>query len=191
MLPLGAARAPAQPMLDLNQMALQWTLGAWASPLICEGGEHSQRGLRKVTVASASRDLIPPSNRLTFYPMGIPAEVHCYLDTGEGQPEVSGSIVYHLESVSRPDLAGHDFQQTLQRLGGFDFTIRSGSLQIDGKKVDFAQGKARFEPVRPGTDSFRRLQDIQSPHKLALTLEAKDGTRLTLDLVQTGPPPSH
>ena len=43
-----------------------------------------------------------------------------------------------------------------------------------------------FEAVRRGSDAWRRLQDLPSPHKLSLTLEAPDGTRLSLDLAQAG-----
>src|SRR4029450_11694833 len=119
--------------------------------------------------------------------MGLPAGVHCYTDTGETQPDVVGSLLYHLEGISRPDLATHQFQETLQREGGFAFSISAGVLQVDGRKVDFGDGTARFAPVRRGSDAWRRLQDLEGTHKLSLALEARDGTRLAVDLVQARP----
>lgn len=180
---LGAA-ATAQPMLDLNEMALRWTQGDWASPLVCEQEGRSARGLRRLLVVPGPRDRPPPSNKLTFIGMKLPAGVRCYTDTGEDQPDVAGSLVYHLEGISRPDLATREFQETLQREGGFRFSVRSGVLHVGDRKVDFAGGTARFEPVRRGSDAWRRLQDLEGVHKLSLVLEAGDGTRLSFDLVQ-------
>lgn len=184
---LAPAAAAAQPMLDLNELALHWTRGDWASPLVCEQEGKAQRGLRRVLVTPGPRDRRPPSNKLTFVSMKMPAGARCYTDTGDTQPDAVGSLVFHLEGISRPDLATHQFQEVLEREGGFAFTVTSGVLQLDGRKVDFADGSARFEPVRRGSDAWRRLQDLKGPHKLLLTLEAPDGTRLAVDLVQAAP----
>jgi hypothetical protein len=182
-----APPAVGQPEIDLNQMALRFTQGAWASPLVCEHDGEARRGLRRVRVSAAPDDVIPPSNHMIIYPMGIPAGVRCYIDTGETQVEVAGSLTFHLEGFSRPDLAPREFSETLQRDGGFTFAIKSGSLDVGGKRVAFAGGKARFTLVRPGTDSFKRLADIEAPHKLALALTAPDGTSVALDLAMVGP----
>jgi hypothetical protein len=182
-----APSAGAQPLLDLNELALGWTRGEWASPLVCEREGQAQRGLRRVLVTAGPRDARPPSNRLSFVAMKLPDGVRCYSDTGETQPDVVGSLLFHLEGISRPDLATHEFQETLQREGGFAFSVTTGVLQLDGRKVDFHEGTARFEPVRRGTDAWRRLQDLEGAHKLSLTLEARDGTRLAVDLVQARP----
>jgi hypothetical protein len=182
-----AAPCAAQELRDLNSLALQWTRGEWASPLICEVGGDARRGLRRVVVAEASRDERVPSNRIAFVSLKLPAGARCYNDTGESQPDVVGSLVYHLDGISRPDLGTREFQEALQHAGGFRFAIGSGTLQVAERKVDFAGGAARFDLVRPGSDAWRRLQDLPSPHKLALTLEAPDGTRLALDLVLRPP----
>jgi hypothetical protein len=180
-----AGGAAAQPMMDLNEMALRWTRGDWAAPLVCELGGEPRRGLRRLLVSAGPRERLPVSNKLSFVAMKLPAGARCYVDTGESQPDVAGSLLYHLEGISRPDLAGREFQETLEREGGFRFDVRAGVLQVDGRKVDFAGGSARFEPVRPGSDSWRRLGDLAG-RKLALVVEAPDGTRLGFDLVQAG-----
>jgi hypothetical protein len=182
-----AGAALAQDLQDLNQLALRWTRGEWASPLICEVNGDARRGLRRVVVGEASRDERVPSNRIAFASLKLPAGARCYTDTGESQVDVVGSLVYHLEKISRPDLGAREFQETLEREGGFRFAVGSGTLQVADRKVDFAGGAARFDRVRPGSDAWRRLQDLPSPHKLALTLEAPDGTRVALDLVLRPP----
>jgi hypothetical protein len=189
---LAGAPAAAQPALDLNEMALRFTQGSWASPLVCEHGEAVRRGLRRLRIAPAPKDIVPPANHLVIYPMGIPEGVRCYLDTGETQVDVAGALTYHLEGFSRPDLAQKEFSETLQRDGAFTFEIKTGALEIGGKRTEFAGGKARFTLVRPGTDASKRLADIEAPHKLALSLTAPDGTNVAFDiaLVAPGPKPS-
>jgi len=182
-----AIPAAAQPELDLNEMALRFTQGAYASPLTCEHEGSARRGLRRLRIDAASKDMIPPSNHLVVYPMGIPEGVRCYLDTGETQVDVAGSVTYHLEGFSRPDLAPREFQETLQRDGGFTFSIKAGSLDVGGKRVEFAGGKARFTIVRPGTDAWKRLKDVEAPLKLTLSLDAPDGTEVAFDLGMVGP----
>jgi hypothetical protein len=184
-----AARpAPAQPLRDLNDLARAWTYGEWATPLVCELAGEPRRGLRRVLIGPASRDLVPRANKLVFEPLQLPAGARCTIDTGEVQPEIAGALFFHLEGHSRPDISDHDFQEALERDGGFAFKVKRGTLQVDGRGVDFAGGSARFERARPGTDAWRRLQDLPSPQKVVLTLEAKDGTRLAFDLVRTPPP---
>jgi hypothetical protein len=186
---LAGSPAAAQPELDLNEMALRFTQGQYAAPLTCEHEGKSRRGLRRLRVDPASKDTIPPANHLVVYPLRIPEGVRCYLDTGEAQVDVAGSITYHLEGFSRPDLAPREFQEKLQRDGGFTFTIKAGSLDVAGKRVEFKGGTARFSLVRPGTDPWKRLQDLDSPLKLTMTLDAPDGTQVAFDLAMVKPGP--
>jgi len=185
---LVAAASGAQPRGDLNDLARTWTFGEWATPLVCELGGEPRRGLRRIVAGPAPRDNVPRANKLVFEPLQLPAGTRCILDTGETQPEVAGAVFYHLEGHSRPDIADHDFQEALERDGGFTFKVTKGALHVDGRRVDFAGGRLRFERARPGTDAWRRLRDLPSPQKLVLTLEAKDGTRLAFDLARTPPP---
>jgi hypothetical protein len=187
-LAVSASAASAQELRDLNDLARAWTYGQWATPLICELNGEARRGLRRVLVGPASRDLVPRSNKLVFEPLKLPPGAACTIDTGERQPDVAGAVYFHLEGHSRPDISDHDFQEALQRDGGFVFKVTKGTLQIDQRPVDFASGRARFELARRGTDAWRRLSDLPGAAKLVLTLEAKDGTRLAFDLVRTPPP---
>ncbi len=99
-----------------------------------------------------------------------------------------------LDGRSRPDTAAHDFQAALRRQGGFEFQIRAGRLRLGepGKppdalrEVDFKGGTAEIRRVERGSDAHRRLADFGERRKLSLNLEAPDGTRLGLDLVQFG-----
>jgi len=182
-----AGGAAAQELRDLNDLARAFTYGEWATPLVCELDGEARRGLRRLLVGPASRDLVPRSNKLVFEPLELPPGAHCTIDTGERQPNVAGAVFFHLEGHSRPDISDHDFQEALQREGGFDFKVTRGVLQVDGRGIDFAAGRARFELARRGSDAWRRLQDWPDAHKLVLTLEAKDGTRLAFDLVRTPP----
>jgi hypothetical protein len=184
-----AAPARAQDLADLNEIALRWTRGDWAAPLLCEKDGEARRGLRRIVIGAGSLDERPPRpNKMVFHPMRLPGGVRCYTDTGEPQPDLAGALTFHLEKISRPDLGAREFQEALERDGGFTFAVRAGRLQVDGKTVDFAGGSARFEAVRRGSDAARRLQDFDSPHKLSLALAAPDGTRVTLDLALARPP---
>ena len=149
-----AAGAATQPLVDLNELALRWTRGQFASPLICELDGHAKRGLRRVLVTAGPRDRPPLSNKLSFVAMNLPAGARCYADTGEDQPDVAGSVMYHLEGISRPDLATREFQETLEREGGFRFDVRTGVLQVGGRKVDFAGGT---RALRAGASGQRRV----------------------------------
>ncbi|MGI9430902.1 MAG: hypothetical protein ACR2PQ_01725 [Myxococcota bacterium] len=183
----GPTVATAEPMLDLNQRALAWTAGDYIAPLVCEFPHGVKRGVRKVRVTRGPRHLRPPAARLSFPGMELPPGTTCTNDTGTAQPNVTGSLLYQLEAISRPDIADHEFTEALERNGGFTFTIREGVLEISGEKVDFKGGQASFHQIVPGSDAFRRLQDIPGLRKLGLTVTAPDGTELLLDLAQ-GPP---
>jgi hypothetical protein len=177
---------------DLTLLSLGWARGEYRAPLICEIEGTAHRGLRRVLVSPGPRDARPISNRLAFFDLEVPPGTRCSLETGQEQPNVVGSVFFTLDAVSRPDIAARDFEATLRRDGGFDFTIRSGRLGVGPpgdplpslRQVDFAGGSARLHVIGRGSDAFRRLASIPAPRKLSLLLEAPDGTRLELDLAQ-------
>ena len=70
-----------------------------------------------------------------------------------------------------------------QRGEGTFIAVGDEALQ----EVDFSGGTARILTVERGTDAFRRLAEYGDRRKLTLVIEAQDGTRLNLDLVQFGP----
>jgi hypothetical protein len=178
----------------LAELALDWIRGEYRAPLICEIEGLPHRALRRVLVSPAPRPVRAPSNRLTLFDLEAPGGTRCHDETGGEQPNAIGSLALTLEGRSRPDTAARDFQAALRREGGFEFRIRSGRLRLGapGKKpgalreVDFKGGTADIREVKRGTDAFRRLADFGERRKLSLSLEAPDGTRLALDLVQFG-----
>jgi hypothetical protein len=133
-------------------------------------------------------------NRLALFDLEAPEGTRCHDETGLEQPNAIGRLGLALEARSRPDTARHDFDAALRRDGGFEFEIRSGRLRLGEpsekpsalREVDFAGGKAEIREVKRGSDAFRRLADFGQRRKLSLTLQAPDGTRLSLDLVQFG-----
>jgi hypothetical protein len=191
LLALGPAPGSEVPA-DLTLLSLAWSRGDYRAPLVCEIEGSAHRGLRRVLVSPGPRDARPISNRLAFFDLEVPAGTRCSLETGEPQPNVVGSVFFTLDAVSRPDIAARDFEASLRRDGGFDFSIRKGTLGIGPpgdplpslRQVDFTGGSARLHVVERGSDAFRRMASIPSPRKLSLHLEAPDGTRLELDLAQ-------
>jgi hypothetical protein len=135
-----------------------------------------------------------PINRLTLFDLEAPMGTHCHDETGVEQINAIGSLALTLEVRSRPDTARRDFEAALRREGGFEFRIRTGRLRLGApgetasalREVDFKGGTAAVHKVERGSDAFRRLAEFGQRRKLSLTLEAPDGTRLSLDLVQFG-----
>lgn len=189
----------AQPPLGaeepgVTELALEWIRGEYRAPLICEIEGVPYQALRRVLVSPGPRHARLPMNRLALFDLEAPAGTRCHNETGAEQPNAIGSIALTLETRSRPDTARRDFETALRRDGGFEFQIPTGRLRLGepGKpigelsEVDFSGGTARIHKVERGTDAFRRLAEYGDRRKLTLEIEAKDGTRLRLDLVQFG-----
>jgi hypothetical protein len=189
-----AAQSPSGLPPGVGELALEWIRGEYRAPLICEINGVPYRALRRVLVSPGPRHARIPADRLTLFDLEAPEGTRCHDETGTPQLNATGSLALTLEVRSRPDTARRDFEAALRREGGFDFTIRTGVLQLtapDGstsslRKVDFSGGKAGIHKVERGSDAFRRLADFGPRRKLGLTVEAPDGTRLSLDLVQVG-----
>jgi len=180
---------------DLNRMALDWARGQFASPVVCEVADEPVRALRRVLIAPGPSSERSASNRISFPDPEAEGATRCFSDLGEEEPLVKGFVVVTLPGASRPDLARVDFQNALRRDGGFRFDVLRGRLEVQGwsgpeagqaRPVDFGGGTATLRRVQPGSDLDRRLREYRSPRKLALTLEAPDGTRLAFPLFQHG-----
>jgi hypothetical protein len=188
------AQSPSRLGPGLDELALEWIRGEYRAPLICDIDGVPYRVLRRVLVSPGPRGARTPMNRLAFFDLEAPEGTRCHDETGVDQPNAIGSLGLVLEVRSRPDTAQHDFDAALRRKGGFEFKIRTGLLRLGApgdktsalREVDFSGGKAGIHKVERGSDSFRRLADFGQRRKLSLTLEAPDGTRLSLDLVQFG-----
>lgn len=185
-----AGRAAAQSGgPDLNDLALRWVRGRYASPIVCEIGGQPVRGLRRVVVTPGSRDARPPGGRIIFVDIDAGEAQRCVTALGDDAPNVVGRLEFYLPGRSRPDTASRDFAIALRREGGFAYDVREGQLRIESvgdgsapRVVDFRGGQARIHQVRPATDAARLLGDLPSPRKLLLELEAPDGTKLRFPL---------
>jgi hypothetical protein len=195
LLPTAAvAQSPGRLSPGLNELALEWIRGEYRAPLICEIDGVPHRALRRVLVSPGPRRAQTPMNRLALFDLEAPEGTRCHDETGVEQPNAIGSLALALELRSRPDTAQRDFEAALRRKGGFEFKIRTGMLRLGApgetasalREVDFSGGKAAIRKVERGSDTFRRLADFGQRRKLSLVLEAPDGTRLSLDLVQFG-----
>ena len=186
-LALWPAPAAAEELEDLNQLALAFTRGEFVAPLTCELEGKARRGLRRMLVTPGPRHVRPPVNKLRFVELVVPEGSRCFTDTGEPQMNVTGALLYRLNAHSRPDIANYDFKDKLRREGGFTFDVHAGALRVDGADVDFREGTARFDLVRPGSDADKRLADVPGPRKFHLTLESTGGTKLVFDLVLAAP----
>jgi hypothetical protein len=190
----GLGQAPSGQTPGLNELALEWARGEYRAPLICEIDGIPHRALRRVLVSPGPRYARTPMNRLAFFDLETPEGTRCHDETGGEEPNAIGSLALALEARSRPDTVRRDFDAALRREGGFDFRIRAGRLRLGapGEKastlpeVDFSGGTARIHKVERGSDAFRRLAEFGQLRKLSLVLEARDGTRLSFDLVQFG-----
>jgi hypothetical protein len=188
----GLAQSQGGRSPGLSQLALEWTRGEYRAPLICEIDGVPYRALRRVLVGPGPRSSPTPMNRLTLFDLEAPERTRCHDETGVVQPNAIGSLGLVLEARSRPDEARRDFDAALRKEGGFEFRIRAGRLRMGApgepttklREVDFRGGTADIRQVERGSDAFRRLAEFGERRKLGLVLEAPDGTRLRLDLVQ-------
>jgi len=190
-----APAAHAQgPERDFNAMALEWSRGRWASPVLCEIGGEPVRGVRRVLVAPGPRQASPAVNQLIFRPLEADEASRCFTSLGAVAPDVSGTLRFRHERRVNADAVEREFKAALRREDGFDFRIVAGTLRIvtvgepasGPREVDFAGGRARFREVAPRSDTAKLLVDFESPRKLSLELEANDGTRLELPLALAG-----
>lgn len=177
---------------DLNELALTWARGEFASPLLCEIDGRPVRGARRLLVKPHRGSGLRPENRLRLFPLDVEAE-RCFNALGSAEPDAEGTLAFSLSGPSRPDTARHDFMTALKRSRGFEFDIREGRLRIErvgsgeeARIVDFARGTLHLRLVPPGSDTERRLAEFEAHRKLLLTLEAGDGTELVFPLVQYG-----
>ncbi len=178
----------------LDQMALAWSRGRFASPLVCEGPNGLEKTLRRIVVSPGARHRRPPENRIQLLGIEVEGAERCFATLGGDQPDVEGVLLFQYPSYGRPDLASHEFQSALRRDGGFEYRIRAGRLRIAApdaddeaagvRQVDFAGGKLGVHAVRPGSDADRVLADFPGARKLTRRLAALDGTQLELHMIQ-------
>ena len=188
----GASQAPA---LRLSDLALKWSLGSFASPLICELEGRPVRGLRRIEITSGPVRIQPPVNRIRFVDLEVQDASRCFTELAGDTPNVTGSLHIRLPGSHTPDAAQREFRESLRRRRGFEFEISKGILQIQEvtrpapapRAVDFSRGRARLSELPDGSDAARLLAPFRSPRKLLLQLEARDGTTLSFSLYLSSP----
>jgi hypothetical protein len=191
-LALGVAGPPVawSQEADLNSLVLDWLRGRYASPLLCEIDGESVRGLRRLLIAPGPRHVRPPVDKLMFVDMDVDGASRCFTELAASAPNIVGHVFLRHPTRGRVDTAQRDFDAEMRRKNGFDLEISEGKLRIapigedvgEPQVVDFRSGHASLRMVSPGTDAQRVLLDFQSPRKMELKLEARDGTTLRLPI---------
>ena len=191
---LAAVAAIAAPTTepDLVDLVLGWSRGSFRSPLLCTFGGETHQGLRRVVIAAGPPQSERRVDRLTFFDLDAPTAQRCTTTFGGDAPNVIGSLLLGYTS-KRPhsDTPKRDFDEEL-RAGHLDFEIVAGRLRIGPittapKELtdhDFSRGNARIAVIAAGSDEARVMQEFGPSRRLRLTLEAPDGTRLEMPLVE-------
>jgi hypothetical protein len=189
---LAAAGLLAASGPDLVDLVLAWSRGGFRSPLVCSFADQTRQGLRRLLIAPGPPQSERRVNRLTFFDLDAQAAQHCSNGLGADEPNIVGTLMLGYTS-KRPhsDTPQRDFDQEL-RGGHIDFEIVAGGLRVGPVAAptqslpehDFTGGTARIAVIDPGSDEARLLLELGPRRRLQLTLEARDGTRLMLPLVE-------
>ena len=179
--------------MTVADMALDWSRGRFASPLICKLEGKLVRGIRRVMIAPGPSQQRPRVNRIVFVDLEGEAASRCLGDLSSDVPNVIGSLQIRLPVAGRSDTARRDFREALRRKRGFEFRISAGGLKLQpvtqppspARIVDFRGGTALLRTLEPGSDESRLLAPFESPRKLLLQLSARDGTKLSFPLYMT------
>lgn len=195
---LAAALAAGAAAQGVRELAFAYAQGDFRAPLTCVVDGTPRQALRRIRIHPGPRQTARPSLRITFHDLEAPAGTRCSSISGQAEPNLIGTLELVWEARTRPDTGEVDFRNQLRREGGFEFRIQSGRLRVGAveagkpgeRVVDFAGGKARVEPVAPGSDAARRLAGFGGHRQLGLTIAAPDSSdsmRLSFDLLELEP----
>lgn len=181
LVPSSAARAQAE--LSLSEASLRWAEGDFGSPLICRIDGRPVRGLRRISIAPDPRRKRPLTHRISFTDLEIEDATRCFTELAGEVPNIVGWVQIRLPGRHRPDTGQRDFREAMRRKRGFEYEIIGGVLAIQTvaqpleapRRVSFVGGKATLRKMQRGSDSARLLAGFETPRKLLLELEAKDG----------------
>jgi hypothetical protein len=179
--------------LTVADMALDWSRGRFASPLICELDGELVRGIRRVVISPGSSQQRVRVNRIVFVDLEVDNASRCFAELVGDVPNIIGSLQIDLRAPRRSDTARRDFRESLRRKRGFEFQIIAGRLKLQAvtqppspaRAVDFSGGRAFLRSLEPGSDESRLLSAFSSPRKLLLEISAEDGTKLSFPLYMT------
>lgn len=177
---------------DATDLALAWARGGFASPAVCRFGQDAERGLRRVLIAPGPRTSEQRVNRLQLFDLGAKGAESCRDELGAEEVNAIGSIYFtHMPKRPRSDTPDRDLKQDLER-GPLAFQVVRGRLRVgpasaataELREVDFAGASLELGVIEAGSDEARRIADIPGARRLRLEIEAKDGTRIVLPLVE-------
>jgi hypothetical protein len=196
-LALAPARATAQApgssgSPDAVDLALAWSRGGFASPVVCRFGERAERGLRRVLIAKGPRTSEQRVNRVNFFDLDATGSTGCVDELGAEERNVIGTIyITHKPRRPHSDTPERDMKQDIER-GPIEYQIVSGRLRVGSasltadalREVDFGGGTLRIAMIEPGSDDARRIADLPGLRQLRLEVVAEDDTRVVVPLVE-------
>lgn len=191
---IAAAPALAQQSAgpDTVDLALAWARGGYASPVICRFGDKVERGIRRVVIGPGPRSALQRVDRVSFVDLGASGGTRCHDELGVEEKNVAGSLlIAYTPKRPRSDTPQRDLEQEL-KAGPLPFAIVGGKLRIGDAtlppeslpEVDFEGGKLSLAIIERGSDDARRLGDLPGERRLRIEVEARDGTRFGMPLVE-------
>lgn len=189
---LAATPALAQQGPDTVDLALAWARGGFASPVICRFGDKVERGIRRVVIGPGPRSAPQRVDRVSFVDLGASGGTRCRDELGVEEKNVAGSLlITYTPKRPRSDTPQRDLELEMKS-GPLPFAIVAGKLRIGDAtvpteslpEVDFEGGKLSLAIIERGSDDARRLGDLAGERRLRIEVEAPDGTRFGLPLVE-------
>lgn len=187
-----AAAPPAGAAPDETDLVLHWLRGGWRSPLLCTFAGEPVQGVRRVVIAPGPPQSERRVDRITFTALEARDAERCRNPLGGDAPNLIGSVlVGYTPKRPHSDTPQREFEQLL-KAGRFSLEVVAGRLRMGPTatapdalpEVDFAGGRAEVGEIPEGSDVARTLVDFGPRRRLWLALEAPDGTRVELPLVQ-------
>lgn len=203
------APLPAQaqsPRLSLNDLALDWIRGEYASPLLCSINGKPERGIRRIEIEPLPSSQAATRGRIRFLDIEADEATRCFTELGALAPNLLGEIEIRNVSTKPRATARRDFKAELRRNKGFEFDIVDGQLTVvevragDDRieEVDLKGGHVRVALIRRGSDTARVLAGLGNRRHLLLEIKGPSGFEIRLPLAmsnpeQSGPPhgPGH
>ncbi|MCH2187611.1 hypothetical protein MK280_17290 [Myxococcota bacterium] len=180
----------AQTPPDLNALVVNWAMGQYASPILCEIVGRLIRGVRRVILKPHQTFGRPVNLEVHFIDLQPEDATRCVNSIGKTQPNIWGKVWLQIPGKPHPETAKRDFKRRLKRDKAFDLEIADGRLKLQGVAIptpkatveSFRGGRATLGPAMPATDAARELALFKSQRKMLLTLESPSGTVLELPL---------
>ncbi len=190
------ARAQEPFLPDVNDIALNWSLGSYVSPLFCEIDGEVIRGVRRLNVMPGSPNALKPVNKIVFVKLDVDDATRCFTELAPRVPNYVGQVQIRVPGKSRPETAASEFRNLLKRKGGVEFEVPSGRLfsteigadaTAEPRRYDLRGARARLQVVKRGTDAARVLADLPRERQLVLEIDLRDGEQLRFPMAYDRP----